>query len=155
MDARTLLTPIEQIRYRPATCIKPGMTALEAARLMQTNRVGCLLVVNDHRQLIGILTDRDFLRLAARGRQSLEGAHVEDFMTGEPEYLHCGDPLAFAVNLMAVGRFRHVPLVAGDNREPVGYISSADIVRFLAKSIESTMATSETSPSENTARRTP
>jgi len=140
MDTRTLLIPIEQTRYRPATCVDLGTTAMDAARLMQTNRVGCILVVNEERHLTGILTDRDILRLASKGREAMRKAKVEDFMTHSPEFLHASDPLGHAVNLMSTGRFRHVPLVGGDGEEPVGYISTVDIVQHAAKSIESEMS---------------
>ncbi len=140
MDAHTLLTPIEQIRYRPATCVKVGTPALEVAHLMQTQRVGCVLVVNEKQQLTGIVTDRDFLRLASRGRDPMRRAKVDDCMTPDPDYLHTSDPLAHALNLMSFGRFRHVPLVANESRQPVGYLSSADIARHIAKSIECDLA---------------
>lgn len=135
MDARTLCAPIKTLKYRTPTCVESGTSAPEVIDLMQKRRVGCILVVREG-ELVGIVTDRDLLLHIVGKRRSPEGLKVEDIMTASPETLRIGDPIAFAVNLMRLGRYRHIPLVAEDNMTPVGYISTSDIVRHVASSIE-------------------
>jgi CBS domain-containing protein len=55
-------------------------------------------------------------------------------MTRNPESLTPDDPIAFAMQLMSVGGFRHVPLVDSDGR-PVGILSVKDIVDYLVEHI--------------------
>ena len=60
------------------------------------------------------------------------------FLLTNPEYLRPTDSIAYALNMMSIGGYRHVPLV--DNaRVPVGVISVKDlvgyIVRFFPKSV--------------------
>ena len=51
-------------------------------------------------------------------------------MTHDPVILRSGDPVAVAINKMAVGGFRHVPIV--DAGRPVGVVSARDVFRHLA-----------------------
>ena len=53
-------------------------------------------------------------------------------MTPDPETLHPGDPVAYAVNKMSVGRFRHVPLVDGEGR-PAGMFTIRDLADFVVE----------------------
>src|SRR3954447_23749436 len=53
-------------------------------------------------------------------------------MTRDPESLRADDRIVWALNLMHVGGYRHVPLVDPQNR-PVGVISVKDIVSFLVE----------------------
>ena len=45
--------------------VTPETTSLEAIRLMQRHRVGCLPVVKEGR-LVGIVTERDFIDVSSR-----------------------------------------------------------------------------------------
>ena len=58
-------------------------------------------------------------------------ATVEEFMTADPEYLSPEDPLAYALNKMHIGGFRHVPVV-DDELHPQGLISITDIISTIA-----------------------
>jgi CBS domain-containing protein len=103
---------------------------------MRENRVGCVLVV-DGASLVGIVTERDLL-------MKLQGADldrsVDELMTRDPETLHPDDPIAYALNLMSDGGFRHVPLVDAQHR-PVGVVSVKDVVNYLADFFPKTVHT--------------
>ena len=88
--------------------------------------MGCVLVVDDDR-LTGILTERDLL-LKMEGADLAES--VARFMTPDPETLQLDDPIVWALNRMAVGGYRHVPLVDDEGR-PVGILSVKDIVHYI------------------------
>ena len=53
-------------------------------------------------------------------------------MRADPDVLTPEAPMAYALNLMAVGGFRHVPLV-DDRRRPVAVVSVRDIVNYLVE----------------------
>jgi CBS domain-containing protein len=98
----------------------------EAVARMQAESIDCLLVT-DQGALVGIFTDRDaILKLA--GRPS-NGLTMGDVMTHDPVILRSGDPVAVAIHKMAVGGFRHVPIVKGGR--PVGVVSARDVFRHL------------------------
>jgi CBS domain-containing protein len=55
-------------------------------------------------------------------------------MTHDPVILRSGDPVAVAIHKMAIGGFRHVPIVKGG--VPVAVVSARDVFRHLAAGIE-------------------
>ena len=99
----------------------PEATLRDAARQMVDRRVGSILVVEGDR-LVGIVTERDVLRLFARG--DVEG-RVADVMTRHPETVAPDESLAQARVVMLHGGFRHLPVVEGTKL--VGMLSMRDL----------------------------
>lgn len=111
--------------------VPPGTPVAEAIRLMHETGTDCLLVTEDG-HLVGIFTDRDAAVKAVDKRLGLY--KVQDFMTPDPVVLRSSDTLAVAIHKMAVGEFRHIPIV--DGKRPVGVVAAADIFRHLAGALE-------------------
>ena len=128
---RTLMeTPLREIGLHRPNLVAPSAPVLEAVRLMQATRHGSVLVVEDGK-LVGIFTERDFLdRLAVEGRD-LSALPIRDYMTAEVQALTEDDVLAFALHRMAVGQYRHIPVVREGS--PVGFVSVRGILRYLAE----------------------
>lgn len=99
----------------------------QALERMRAENVDCLLVT-DRGTLVGIFTDRDAI-LKVAGQPTADRT-VSEYMTNDPVILRSGDPVAVAINKMAVGGFRHVPIVRGG--VPVGVVSARDVFRHLA-----------------------
>jgi CBS domain-containing protein len=66
-------TPVTRIMSRRVQTVKPSMLASEAATLLIEHKFGCLPVVGEDEQIVGIVTDTDFLRIA---EQALLGHDV-------------------------------------------------------------------------------
>jgi CBS domain-containing protein len=96
---------------------------------MNRARVGCVMVVEDG-HLIGIFTERDVLTRVAGEPIDLDRRTVGELMTLDPETLTLDDDIAYALNKMSIGGFRHVPLVDCDGR-PTGLISMRHIVDYI------------------------
>lgn len=127
VDRQTLRQPIRALSPRPPLVTTAEAPLREAVRLMREHRVGCVLVVEGAR-LIGIVTERDLLLKLDDADLSRT---VGELMTPDPETLSEDDPIAYALNRMADGGFRHVPLVDADGR-PTSIISVKDVVNYLA-----------------------
>jgi CBS domain-containing protein/gamma-glutamylcysteine synthetase len=56
-------TPVRRVMVTDLVTVGPGTSTLEAIDVMRKHRVSCLPVVKDER-LIGIVTERDFMRIA-------------------------------------------------------------------------------------------
>jgi len=125
-DQRVLREPIRHLDPRTPLVLPPTAPVREAIRIMREHRVGCVLVVEGER-LTGIITERDLLLKLEAATLT---APVRALMTPDPEVLAMEDPIAYALNKMSVGGFRHVPLVDRDGR-PVGVVSVKDIVDYL------------------------
>lgn len=102
----------------------------DAIRQMHLADTDCLLVLHDG-TLVGIFTDRDALAKATDKRLALYT--VGDFMTPDPVVLRREDTLAIAIHKMAVGEFRHIPIV--DEGKPIGVVAAADLFRKLVSAL--------------------
>jgi signal-transduction protein with cAMP-binding, CBS, and nucleotidyltransferase domain len=98
-----------------------------AVQVMHTKGSDCVLVV-DHGRLVGIFTDRDAV-LKVAGRPA-ERQPIADLMTRDPVVLRHDDTIAVAINKMAVGGFRHIPIV--EDGVPTGVVTARDVFRHLA-----------------------
>jgi len=97
---------------------------------MHAGGLDCLLVMDGSR-LVGIFTDRDaVLKLAGQPQRATS---IDEVMTRDPVVLRHDDPIAVAINKMAVGGFRHVPIV--DGGRPTGVVSAKDVFRHIASRI--------------------
>ena len=132
IDAGLFGEPIRNLHRRAGhVAIPPGTTIGEAARLMKEHRVGCVLV-EEKGKLLGIFTERDILtKLVGTGYDPAK-VQVDGVMTRDPETLRPEDPIAFAMQRMSVGGFRHLPLL-DQGGHPVGILSVKDIVDYLAE----------------------
>lgn len=101
----------------------PDITVREAAQRMAEARVGAVMVVQEER-LAGIFTERDALnRVLAKGLNP-ETTLLAQVMTAEPRSVTPDRSLAYALHLMHIGGYRHMP-VTEDGR-PVGMVSVRD-----------------------------
>ena len=99
------------------------LTVTEAAKLMQHEGVGALLVTNAG-HLAGIFTERDALfRVIAEGRDPKK-TPLAEVMTANPRTIALDRPFDHALHLMYEGGFRHVPVL--DDGRPVGVVSVRD-----------------------------
>jgi len=100
---------------------------------MREKDVECVLVRDEERNIVGILTERDILLKAAGAKQDLMAMAVKEIMSPDPVMLREGDTLAVAMHKMSVGGFRHIPFVAGDGTTLL--VSSQDVFRHVAELI--------------------
>ena len=113
LDTEALLQPIRYLDYRkPAPCISPDTTVGEASRLM-----------------MGIFAERDLLLKQLCDAEKL-ARPVKEFMTPDPDCLTPDDSIAFALNRMARGGYRHVPLITPEG-EPVGLVSMRTVMEYI------------------------
>ena len=125
-DTIATLGPAEPI------CLTSAATVEDAIARMLERRQACVLVVDDERRLIGILTERDVLmRVAGAGRDPRRTT-LREVMTRDPQALTARDRIAYAVHCMSVAGYRTVPLVDGERR-PIGVVTVSDVIRWLSQ----------------------
>ncbi len=128
LDNRALLSPIKSLKYpRHPLSVAPGEPVRRALDLMSSKNIGAVLVV-DGGKVVGIFSERDALKKGLY-REGVDRP-IREFMTPDPDCLTPEDPIAFAMNRMGVGGYRHVPLV-DDERRPVGMLVMRDVVRYI------------------------
>lgn len=132
-DASVLQEPLTALPVKPPIVMAPSNTVSEAMEAMQRERRGCVLVTedgSDETPLAGIFTERDVLqRVMGKGRNPATLA-LDEVMTRDPETLPADARIAWILNMMALGGFRHVPAVDEKGR-PAFIVSVRDVVEFL------------------------
>ena len=126
-DRISVLGPVRPITVAPTTPVG------DVLRLMMEHGIGCV-VVADNNLPLGIFSERDALRKINTEALGLAGRPVCEFMTPNPQTLVADAKIAFAVQRMVLGGYRHLPIV-GEKRELIGIISAHDILRHLTDSM--------------------
>ncbi len=111
--------------------VLPSDSVEKIVQILQKEKQSAMLVIQ-HERLMGIVSKRDLLRRTAGNETKLSGIKALDVMTANPEIVKAADPLSFAVNKMAMGGFRHLPVLSEEG-EPIGIISIQDVLSFLAQ----------------------
>lgn len=102
-----------------------------AAERMNSRKVGTLVVFNDDREPLGIITDRDLaVRVVARGWDPRRTC-VRDVMTRCPTTVNERTPIEDALAVMRSGPFRRIPVVDNDQKL-VGLLSIDDVLDLLS-----------------------
>ena len=129
-EAVKIQDPISTLGLELPLVVELGTNMKNALNSLQQEKQNCLLIT-DSNELKGILTERDILLKVTGKGFDLDLVTVDEFMTQDPEYLTPEDPLAYALNKMHIGGFRHVPIV-NDLMKPVGLISISNIISTIA-----------------------
>jgi CBS domain-containing protein len=135
-DALLLQEPVTLLPNRPPVVFSASDTVKDAMQAMQRRHRGCVVITADgtmRSPLVGIFTERDILLKVIDCGRNPATLPLSDVMTTEPESLSLDARLAWALNMMSVGGFRHLP-VTDDRGWPAFMISVRDIVEFLVES---------------------
>ena len=113
--------------------VTPDQPVLAAVRVLSEHRIGAV-VVEAGGQLVGILSERDILNLAARDPALLGTAVVRDVMTADVVTGDRDDPLDDVMNVLTENRIRHLPILV-DGRL-AGIVSIGDVVNAVRRRVE-------------------
>jgi citrate synthase len=116
---------VADLMSTPVVTASPDEKVAEAAARMHAHRVGSVVVVDGDRA-IGILTERDLVRLAAAGADT-GTPRVREWMTPHPDTVAPDLPAADAFAGLAERGYRHIPVVDGGRL--VGIVSMRDLLR--------------------------
>jgi CBS domain-containing protein len=107
--------------------IEADATVFDAVKRMVEANVGSLLV-RERGDVIGIITERDYLRRVALERRDDEATPVRDAMSSPLVVVSPETSIDECMAIMTDRRIRHVPVV--DHGELVGMVSIGDVVKF-------------------------
>jgi CBS domain-containing protein len=113
--------------------VEPDAKLGAAVKILGEKRIGAVLVMNQGR-IEGILSERDIVRaLGERGAGVLEEP-VSAVMTSKVVSCRQSDTVAGIMEMMTLGKFRHLPVV--EESKVVGLISIGDIVKRRVQEYE-------------------
>lgn len=121
----------DHMTRNPVT-LAPDMEILHATHQLIENDISGAPVLDRHGRLVGVLTERDCMRVAMRaGYHGEPGGLVKDFMSSNPQWVGPEQNILTLADLFISGRFHRYPVV--DNGRLVGVISRRDVMRALGK----------------------
>ena len=146
-ESHTVLTsemlqhPVSMLSPQAAVVVGREQSVAEASRALREGPHGCVVIVEEQGHgrpagiltgmLTGILTETDIVeRVVAAGLDAGE-TRVREVMTSGPASLGTDDSIGFALHKMAVGNYRHLPVVDAEGR-PIGVVRQREVLRYLA-----------------------
>jgi CBS domain-containing protein len=127
----------EILREKPARVVSlpPTAPVVQAATLMMIEGVGAIVICDERRRVVGVLSERDLvLGLASQGAE-LVSMTVGELMSMDPPTAAPGDAVRDVMRTMTERRARHIPVL--DGGELTGMISIGDVLKSrLAEKIQ-------------------
>ncbi len=117
-------TTVRELMGKSTVCADPRQTLVDAAAQMRTHRTSVLAVL-DGQAIVGVITERDFMRAIADGREPAS-THVSEYMTHDPRTIEAGKRAAEAATIMIKHHVRHVPVT--DGGRVIGFLSARDLL---------------------------
>lgn len=119
---------ILQGKGRDVVAIPSNASLGDAAKILSDKKIGALVVKGKNGKLAGIFSERDLVHaIAATGAAALSES-VERHMTTALQTCVEADAVESIMEVMTVGRFRHVP-VLDEKGQLCGMVSIGDIVK--------------------------
>ena len=107
--------------------VPPGTSLAKAAETLSARRIGALIISPDGKRVAGILSERDIVRELGRRGVACMADTVDQVMTARIVGCRVTDTADQVLHAMTEGRFRHMPVMEGD--QMVGLISIGDVVK--------------------------
>ncbi len=110
------------------------MKLREAMKILISNKISCLPVLNSSDDLVGIISDKDIFKAIYNNAEAIDEAVVENHMTTNLIVGLIDDDINFIAGLMTKNKIRHIPIMENDKLS--GVLSVGDIVKVQMTDME-------------------
>ncbi|MHA2365134.1 MAG: CBS domain-containing protein [Candidatus Hodarchaeales archaeon] len=114
----------------PLNAFPPTASIGECIRSLQKHNLSYCAIIDDNKELLGLVTEQDFLRLAGENKLDLS-APVKDIVVQYPIFGKSDDSIASIVLSLYQSGFRHIPIFDNKSKEVFGVVSVRDFVSHL------------------------
>jgi CBS domain-containing protein len=122
-----LISEVLKIKGDLVFTATPSETVGAVAAMLFARRVGAMVVVEGDREVIGLVAERDIVRVVAEQGGAGLARPVSECMTREVSYAHPSETVDALLERMTDRRFRHLPVC--DDGRLVGIVSIGDLVK--------------------------
>lgn len=121
---------VSEIMTRHVVTINSNKTAFDAAILMKEKRISSL-IVQDNEDLLGIITERDFIKKVCADNKKSSEVKISELMSKIQTYADPDTPVDVAVQRMINNRIRRLPVISGG--KVIGIITVTDLAKELRR----------------------
>ena len=114
--------------------IEPTATLATAVQILAQRRIGALVVTGADSHIVGIISERDIVRVLGEKGTAVLGAPVAEAMTRKVVTCALNETIAEIMERMTGGKFRHVPVV--EHERLAGIVSIGDVVKARLSELE-------------------
>jgi len=112
--------------------LEPDMDILRAISALIKGVIAGAPVVDGNHRLVGILTERDCMRVAMQAEyHGMPGGPVSKYMTKDPQFVSPDESILHVAQLFIDGKYHRYPVVKNDRL--VGMISRRDVMHAMGK----------------------
>ena len=123
---------------RNVATLAPETLMRDVVQTLAKERIGALVICDTDRHVVGIVSERDIVRVLAASGGAVLDQRVEQFMTKEVRTCTERDTVEWLMEEMTSHRFRHMPVVDGGRL--IGIVSIGDVVKHRLKEMEQEQA---------------
>ena len=125
LESQSLNTRLQDLIKRPPLAVSAQTPILAAIKIMGDEEAGSIIVIDDQRAPVGLMTQTDVVRRVILGGVSLENC-ISDVMTVPPTVLQQSATAYDAMLAMAAHGIRHL-IIIDDGGKLTGVISERDL----------------------------
>ena len=114
--------------------IEPTADLTAAIKLLAEQRIGAVVILGADHRVVGILSERDIVRVLAEHGPTVLNKPVGQVMTRDVKTCSEGDTIESLMGSMTTGKFRHMPVV--EQGKLIGIVSIGDVVKNRVEEIE-------------------
>jgi len=127
-------TSISDIMSKDVKVEAQNQNIFAVAKIMSDNDIGSVIIIDNHenRNPVGIVTERDILRILGSLKPDLMQTHIKELMSHPVIPLSIHATISDALTLMQEKKIRRIPIV-DKNNTLVGIVTENDILKQLMK----------------------
>jgi len=116
--------------------VSPDITVYESLEKMSAHNVGSMLVM-DNEKLLGIFTERDYMKKIILQNKASKTTMIKDIMTANPVCITPSDSVDNAMSIMTKQHCRHLPII--EESKIIGVVSIGDLVKKKISTLDTTI----------------
>ena len=121
---------ISKLLTREIISINENDTIYNAIKLLSTNKIGALPVINNQKKFCGIVSERDIIHAISENKEiKLSLLHINSIMTYKVITCNKDTESNVLMKIMTTNKIRHIPIL--EKNLLIGIVSIGDVVKRL------------------------
>ncbi|MEM0986394.1 MAG: CBS domain-containing protein [Pseudomonadota bacterium] len=123
-----LIDQVLRAKGRNVTTVCADDTLQSVAKILDSGRIGAVVALDKNGEIVGVVSERDLVRVFAKSGESAVNSKVRDAMTRQVITAAPGETVEIGLERMTDRRVRHLPVVSGGHLS--GLVSIGDLVKW-------------------------